>query len=215
MSSSHLFNKAPTPRITVYLPDGRGRDSYIASNNGGFFNKYYMNHIEERFPRSVTSKRLDLTLTNHPKRYFADGVSRDLYIFKENPSNKDLGNSNVNLPMILRTPSLFNIKPIAISKQAVSSPQEIKQNNHNSMIQKQVVNRLFYNSKMAFKRVGSPNIKSCKKQPTPILGSSSSLSKTNRASCKVLNGYAFSYPSSLFIKKNLMKIFFTKQNNEI
>ncbi len=38
--STQVYNRGMNPNMTLYTTDGRGRDTYIHYNNGGFWKEY-------------------------------------------------------------------------------------------------------------------------------------------------------------------------------
>ena len=49
----------PTPnRIFLYHNDGTGRDCYISSNNGGFYNEYRIIKASKGMPNEPKTKRM-------------------------------------------------------------------------------------------------------------------------------------------------------------
>ncbi|CAG9326413.1 unnamed protein product [Blepharisma stoltei] len=77
---STLYRTQPF-RTSHYSPDGRGRDSYIQTNNGGVFKGWSPNRLyeEQRTVKrefSPASPRLDAK----PFKYRHDGTGRDTYV---------------------------------------------------------------------------------------------------------------------------------------
>ncbi|CAG9334882.1 unnamed protein product [Blepharisma stoltei] len=77
---SSLYRTQPF-RTTHYSPDGRGRDTYIQTNNGGVFKggsplRLFEPQRTVKRQFSPTSPRLDAK----PLKYTHDGTGRDTYI---------------------------------------------------------------------------------------------------------------------------------------
>ena len=48
------------PKVSIYHPNGNGRDSYIYSNNGGLSKAAYFNFVSNDFNQLHTQKVWDL-----------------------------------------------------------------------------------------------------------------------------------------------------------
>ena len=81
--------------ICFYQNDGSGRDSYISSNNGGFYREYRIINTKPLFQlKSTRNKRLYNPICFKPiKKYFSDGKGRDVFIHSQNSRNLPMARS--------------------------------------------------------------------------------------------------------------------------
>ena len=91
-----VLNKTRTfipnvPGMITYHNDGRGRDTYISMDNGGFWKRPAFVLKEEPTNKHVT-KLPDLSSYKPLNRYYQDGQGRDFYIAKA--INKDWVNTS-------------------------------------------------------------------------------------------------------------------------
>lgn len=152
-----------TTRIFQYHNDGSGRDSYISSNNAGFYKEYRIINCSQ-FPEKISGiKSMYNPVFSKPiGRYFCDGNGRDVYIFKQNSRNLDLRTTGVDLPSILRNDN-FVMNGAKTFKQNPDISDKIK-NDRNRIIEQNVVKRIFYgNAKGLSERRMSPKVKFNKK----------------------------------------------------
>lgn len=150
-----------SPRMTLYNPDGQGRDTYINYNNGGFWGsgvKIYKgqpsaNEINSRYHYKSQPKYVA------PFKYWSDGSGRDGYvIFESGGLKKDHKPLNqFHLKDFLRTPEscIFNFnknptrngvtaRTIYVSKQEFQANQQIKK------LEKNLIKRLYSDEKHKF-----------------------------------------------------------------
>lgn len=75
----------PLERIHMkYNTNGKGRDLYISSNDGGFCREYsHSLDIKEHYPVRVKYKFSNVKLHPAPVTYRSDGGGRDSYILRE------------------------------------------------------------------------------------------------------------------------------------
>lgn len=77
-------------KVPFYSPDGQGRDSYIAGNNGGIY-KFHSNTLYERKVSPLRSfSPLSPRKEAKPVKYVPSGTGRDSYIYSN--SNNYGGN---------------------------------------------------------------------------------------------------------------------------
>lgn len=80
--------------ICFYQNDGSGRDSYISSNNGGFYSEYRIINTKPSYQKRINSKRLYDPICFRPiKKYFSDGKGRDVFIYSQNSRNLPMARS--------------------------------------------------------------------------------------------------------------------------
>ena len=89
-------------RIFLYHNDGSGRDSYISSNNGGFYKEYRIIKTSQGCPNHDIKSMFNPVISKPIGRYFCDGNGRDVYIFKQNTRNLKVNSDCLELPSILR-----------------------------------------------------------------------------------------------------------------
>ena len=89
--------------ICFYQNDGSGRDSYISSNNGGFYREYRIINSKPLHQKITRNKRLYNPICFKPiKKYFSDGKGRDVFIYSQNSRNLPMARS-VDLKDIVRS----------------------------------------------------------------------------------------------------------------
>ena len=74
------INRTDHPFWTRYDPDGRGRDSYISQNNGGFWKDAVPPKYKPSYPYYKNPNYHSLSHMAAPFRYIQDGSGRDLYV---------------------------------------------------------------------------------------------------------------------------------------
>ena len=88
-------------KVGIYKPEGHGRDSYIAANNGGFT----VEHTSFYKPNYTKNNGLvynKLTAKSHVGVYQRDGSGRDSYIFDDNGGFSSFTFSNKSFFSTLR-----------------------------------------------------------------------------------------------------------------
>ena len=74
------INRTNHPFWTRYDPDGRGRDTYISQNNGGFWKDAEPPKYKPSYPYFKNYNYHSLSHMAAPFRYTPDGSGRDLYV---------------------------------------------------------------------------------------------------------------------------------------
>ena len=155
--SQILFNRTVKTNIIIYPTNGSGRDGYITYNNAGFW-KDNLKRIsfDEKYKRSSFACFHSIKKIPPIWNYHADGTGRDTYILYnygglinnyKSPGLKSF-RSNYEDDHYETTYTNKMNNPLYMSK------DEKLYQNKITKIQKDVINRLYYNSKR-FKRVGS------------------------------------------------------------
>ncbi len=80
MNRSIPINRTNHPFWTRYDPDGRGRDSYISLNNGGFWKDAEPPKYKPSYPYFKNYNYHSLSHMAAPFKYTPDGSGRDLYV---------------------------------------------------------------------------------------------------------------------------------------
>lgn len=168
MSSSPkgVKNLSKSMKMTLYLPDGSGRDCYISSNNAGFYKEYRIinsDPYKKREPIFYHNNYGNPICERPIKRYVCDGLGRDTYIFLGNARNSNSPKAGVDLQDILRTevPPQKNLKFSPIGKSRV----DISAHYANQRVGRNVTNRLFYGKANGLsERRLSPKVKFAKKR---------------------------------------------------
>jgi len=133
--------------ISIYRPDGMGRDGYIRYNNGGFWNpEEHKLYKKADFPHS-------LFCLNHKNNeypiiwsYKSDGSGRDSYVFNNGSKYEPL--INQKLSNFLRIRDCDN-KKLIIKK--ANTPLNMKSYFKKiNILQKNITNRLYNESKINF-----------------------------------------------------------------
>ena len=145
--SQILFNRTVKTNIILYPTDGTGRDGYITFNDGGFWKDNIKRYsLQEKYKRSSFARFRSLKKIPPIWNYHADGTGRDTYILH------DYGGLINNY----RTPN-FNIFRSYDEKANENSRNKRLYNNlfmtlgekryqsKIARIQKDVINRLYYN----------------------------------------------------------------------
>lgn len=140
-------------RFPTYINNGKGRDTYISSNNGGF-STYYQPMISKK-PQYITSRytfHKDFSVQKPINRYFSDGFGRDYYIYKDIQEQHSHHDGITSLPSILR-----NNKP--------SNYVRLRNNYLPSKFERTLLGRIFYGKCEGVKeRQLSPKVKFAKKK---------------------------------------------------
>ena len=152
-------------RICLYQNDGSGRDSYISSNNAGFYKEYRIIKTSEGSPEN--SRRLksmyNPVFSKPIGKYFCDGKGRDVYIFKQNTRNLNSTSGGLDLPNILRNDDCV-ISGAKNDRQNPDIKDKIK-SSHNKIIAKNLIRRIFYGDVKGIpERKMSPKVKFNKKR---------------------------------------------------
>lgn len=148
------------PQFVKYDTDGRGRDTYISYNNGGFWkNNIYSIHAKPSYDFFRHPKKISYYTDPPPFTYYSDGSGRDSYILKNNAGLKKnfVSLSQYHLKDFLRTPDscIFNFKCNPLKegircKTLYVSQKEFNKNNHIKSIEKGLKTRLYKNEKHKF-----------------------------------------------------------------
>ena len=145
-------------RIFLYHNDGSGRDSYISSNNGGFYKKYRIIKTSQGCPNHDIKSMFNPVISKPIGRYFCDGKGRDVYIFKQNTRNLKVNSDCLELPSILRNEN-FRISGAKTEKLNPDISDKIK-SERNAIIARNLLKRIYYgNSKGLPERRMSPKVK--------------------------------------------------------
>lgn len=73
----------PMPKNLKYGQDGTGRDTYIYTNNGGYYpsiKEPIMLKDPGNFNRVISQRGMPASLMDRPKKYNNNGTGRDSYI---------------------------------------------------------------------------------------------------------------------------------------
>ena len=145
-------------RIFLYHNDGSGRDSYISSNNGGFYKEYRIIKTSQGCPNHDIKSMFNPVISKPIGRYFCDGNGRDVYIFKQNTRNLKGNSDCLELPSILRNEN-FRISGAKTEKLNPDISDKIK-SERNAIIARNLLKRIYYgNSKGLPERRMSPKVK--------------------------------------------------------
>ena len=145
-------------RIFLYHNDGSGRDSYISSNNGGFYKEYRIIKTSQGCPNHDIKSMFNPVISKPIGRYFCDGNGRDVYIFKQNTRNLRVNSECLELPSILRNEN-FRISGAKTEKLNPDISDKIK-SERNAIIARNLLKRIYYgNSKGLPERRMSPKVK--------------------------------------------------------
>ena len=145
-------------RIFLYHNDGSGRDSYISSNNGGFYKEYRIIKTSQGCPNHDIKSMFNPVISKPIGRYFCDGNGRDVYIFKQNTRNLKVNSDCLELPSILRNEN-FRISGAKTEKLNPDISDKIK-SERNAIIARNLLKRIYYgNSKGLPERRMSPKVK--------------------------------------------------------
>ena len=159
------LNRTYAPSLVNYFSDGRGRDTYINYNNGGFLNKgarIYkgLNKFEKNgdvLPATTNFKSLNKNIA--PFRYYSDGSGRDKYIIHESGGlEKEFKSLNqYHLKDFLRVypcnsskGKFFNQTKTRDKQNFYLSKAEFKVNELKSKLQKDIIKRLYTDEKHKF-----------------------------------------------------------------
>ena len=137
------------PQFTLYESDGRGRDTYISYNNGGFW-KENINKILPRENYNTYRYRPFVSLSHRtaPFSYYSDGSGRDTYILKD---NSGLTKTFVPLKSFELKDFLRNSgQRVQLPKKLHFSKGEIKYNKGIRVLEKSLVNRLYNDEREKF-----------------------------------------------------------------
>lgn len=161
------LNRTQRSRFVLYETDGRGRDTYIRYNNGGFW-KENINYIYFKPNYGSQHRRTMYNLRHNaaPFRYYSDGSGRDTYILTNDGGLKKnhLSLKNYNLKDFLRTPEscIFNFKSNPLKegvriKTHYLSKNEFENNNSIRNIEKGLINRLYTSQQHKRNKVNNSN----------------------------------------------------------
>lgn len=154
MQRTISIGRTARPRFNVYTPDGLGRDTYISTNNGGFWGKDNKDiNFVPSYP--VYHKRVFHSLRHDaaPFRYYSDGNGRDSYILDRDGGlrhdHKAL--AQYHLKDFLRTPEqcLYDFQDNPTNKNGIRikthflSKREWLHNEYLRKIQNGTVKRLY------------------------------------------------------------------------
>lgn len=159
-----------SPKVKLYKNDGTGRDTYISSNNAGFYREYRiinadLNKIAK--PKIFHKGFGRLACEKAVNRYTCDGAGRDLYIFHGNCRNLATSYGGCNLQDILRRDDEEPSKEVDIST-SKRNRMAISLNKSHGRVPSGVVQRLFYGkSKDRDERRLSPKVVFAKKRKLP------------------------------------------------
>ena len=183
-------------RIFLYHNDGSGRDSYISSNNGGFYKEYRIIKTSQGCPNHDIKSMFNPVISKPIGRYFCDGNGRDIYIFKQNARNLKVNSDCLELPSILRNDN-FRISGAKTEKLNPDISDKIK-SERNAIIARNLIKRIYYgNSKGLPERRMSPKVKFNKRE----LAQSYDYSKENEK-----NKFSYYYNTKYAItESNLLK----------
>lgn len=209
MSHNSLLSQSLRPRIIVYTPNGNGRDSYILSNNGGFYKEYAMPNVKEKFKQITNRRKYDLSLRDRPiNRYYANGNGRDLYVVRENPSNRDNRIAQIDLPSILRNEK-YTSHSFLNKNHYPLKPDHLKNLSQQFNVQKNVLDRLFYGRGDSPERAMCPKVHFLKKN---LLSKGRNLLSSSVNSKKITSqflkeSFSFSSSSNPILREHLENIF--------
>jgi len=155
-----VLNKTRTfipnvPGMITYHNDGKGRDTYISMDNGGFWKRPTFMPKEESSNRHVT-KLPDLSSYKPLNRYYQDGQGRDFYIAKA--INKDWVNTSavISANLFREDNSKINSNPFKSKKKGYSK------------FEKKLLDRIFYGRTEGLnERYMSPKVKFGVKKKKP------------------------------------------------
>lgn len=148
------------PQFVQYGTDGRGRDTYIGYNNGGFWKEnIYGIHYKPNYPIYHPPKTISFHYEPAPFTYYSDGTGRDTYVINNNAGlTKQFKSLNqYRLKDFLRTPEscIFNFKSNPMkegyrAKTIYVSEKELSRNKHIKTIENGLVKRLYKDEKYKF-----------------------------------------------------------------
>ena len=148
------------PQFVQYGTDGRGRDTYIGYNNGGFWKEnIYGIHYKPNYPIYHPPKTISFHYEPAPFTYYSDGTGRDTYVIKNNAglTKKFKSLNQYRLKDFLRTPEscIFNFKSNPMkegyrAKTIYVSEKELSRNKHIKTIENGLVKRLYKDEKYKF-----------------------------------------------------------------
>ena len=140
--------------MITYHNDGRGRDTYISMDNGGFWKRPAFVLKEEPSNKHVT-KLPDLSSYKPLNRYYQDGQGRDFYIAKA--INKDWVNTSAVISSnLFRDNNVINSNPMRFKKKKYSK------------FEKRLLDRIFYGKTEGLnERYMSPKVKFGVKRKKP------------------------------------------------
>ena len=155
-----VLNKTRTfipnvPGMITYHNDGRGRDTYISMDNGGFWKRPAFVLKDEPTNKHVT-KLPDLSSYKPLNRYYQDGQGRDFYIAKA--INKDWVNTSavISSNLFRDNNNLINSNPLRLKKKGYSK------------FEKRLLDRIFYGKTEGLnERYMSPKVKFGVKRKKP------------------------------------------------
>jgi hypothetical protein len=141
------------PGMITYHNDGKGRDTYISIDNGGFWKRPAFVLKEEPTNKHVT-KLPDLSSYKPLNRYYQDGRGRDFYIARA--INKDWVNTSAVISSnLFRGDNKINSKPIKLQKSY-------------NKFEKKLLDRIFYGKTEGLnERYMSPKVKFGVKRKKP------------------------------------------------
>ena len=141
--------------MITYHNDGRGRDTYISMDNGGFWKRPAFVLKEEPSNKHVT-KLPDLSSYKPLNRYYQDGQGRDFYIAKA--INKDWVNTSavISSNLFRDNNNVINSNPLRLKKKGYSK------------FEKRLLDRIFYGKTEGLnERYMSPKVKFGVKRKKP------------------------------------------------
>jgi len=151
-----------SPRMVQYESDGKGRDTYINYNNGGFWGLGAKIHQGRDEHIKVSGGRYHYKfLPKHvaPFKYNSDGTGRDSYVISESGGLKRNYKplQEFHLKDFLRTADdcVFKLRKHSTNdgrsvRTHYVSKQEILVNNHLKTIQNNLIDRLYIKEKHKF-----------------------------------------------------------------
>jgi hypothetical protein len=155
MASQLTQFNASQPR---YTSDGKGRDTYIFHNNGGFDKNVSLSHLTPNYNQFRGKQFYNCRRNVAPLKYRSDGTGRDSYILKEHGGLEREFKSlrEHNFKDFLRVPNSMTITTGSIAKTTNNSPMartiyvsqdQLNRNNTIKQIEKNVVKRLYWKAK--------------------------------------------------------------------
>ena len=140
--------------MITYHNDGRGRDTYISMDNGGFWKRPAFVLKDEPTNKHVT-KLPDLSSYKPLNRYYQDGQGRDFYIAKA--INKDWVNTSAVISSnLFRDNNVINSNPMRFKKKKYSK------------FEKRLLDKIFYGKTEGLnERYMSPKVKFGVKRKKP------------------------------------------------
>lgn len=140
-------------KFVLYETDGRGRDTYISYNNGGFW-KDNVNYIffNPKYGSQSSKPLQEIRKNASPCTYYSDGSGRDSYIIANDGGMKRSHQplKNYHLKDFLRTPEscIFNFKANPLKegiriKTHYLSKKEFEYNCSIRNLEKGLMNRLY------------------------------------------------------------------------